>query len=84
MPTTGFWSDHPDDQWDNTGAEEEQVPPKTETRTEVDAQFWRESEQRWVDHVLIRASEIRNGGLRWRYREVTVTTTVGRWRKGRP
>jgi len=81
MPTTGFWSEEPD-QWDNTGAVEEQVPVHSSVRTEVHRQFWRESEQAWVDHVLIHRDEVEKS-LRWRHRTYTITTEIGPWEDGK-
>lgn len=56
-------------------------------RTEKFLQFWRESEQRWVDHVCIWRSECsRFGGVdpvKWRHRITIITTETGDWQEGR-
>jgi hypothetical protein len=57
---------------------------RTETRTEVRVQFWRESEQSWVDHVLIRPSgKNPDRPTKWRHKVFTITTTVGEWQRGK-
>ena len=51
-------------------------------RTETQRQFWRESEQAWVDHVSIRSDELpaqAQSPRRWRHRVVTIVTDVGEW-----
>lgn len=47
-------------------------------RTETQRQFWRESEGRWVDHVMIHRDEI-DKRLKWRHRVITTTTKIGSW-----
>jgi hypothetical protein len=52
--------------------------------TEVHSQFWRESEQRWVDHVSIRTwGSEKDEPRKWRHRVTTFTERVGDWEDGK-
>lgn len=52
--------------------------------TETERQFWRASEQRWVDNVSIRTwGDRKDEPTKWRHRVITVTRDVGEWQKGK-
>lgn len=54
------------------------------TRTETERQFWRESEQQWVDHVHIRTwGAEKDTPTKWRHRIITTTVERGEWQKGK-
>jgi hypothetical protein len=50
----------------------------------TDRQFWRESEQRWVDHVhIVTGGPNKDRPTKWRHRTTTLTRTVGDWQSGK-
>lgn len=57
-------------------------PVRERSFTYHQRQFWRESEQRWVDAVLISYAETKRH-LTWRHAVVTETVKVSEWRPGR-
>lgn len=53
-------------------------------RTEVHSQFWRKSEERWVDSVNLRSwGAQKDEPSVWRHRVTTITTVVGDWHDGK-